>query len=68
MCMCVRSLHFKTTIKDQPAQLHDSSVLAAVEVQLTEEAVLDIVEHVTMYGVRGTLALKLEHNHTAVMT
>lgn len=68
MCMCVRSLHFKTTIKEQPAQLHNSSVLAAVEVQLTEEAVLDIIEHVTMYSIRGTLALKLEHNHTAVMT
>lgn len=51
-----------------PAQLHDSSVLAAVEVQLAEETVLDVVQHVAVHGVRRTLTLQLEHNHAAVMT
>lgn len=62
------TMHFKCVIKEAPAQLHDSSVLAAVEVQLTEEAVLDIVEHVAVHGVCRTLTLQLEHNHAAVVT
>lgn len=58
----------KTRKKSQPAQLHDGGVLAAVEVELAEEAVLDVVQHVSMHGVGWTLALQLEHNHAAVMT
>lgn len=70
-CPCTVSantIHFECVTKEAPAQLHDSSVLAAVEVQLTEEAVLYIVEHVAVHGVCGSLTLQLEHNHPAVMT
>lgn len=51
-----------------PAQLHDSGVLAAVEVELAQEAVLDIVEHVAVYSIGRTLTLQLKHQHTTVMT
>lgn len=64
----VRTIHFECVSMEAPAQLHDGSVLAAVEVQLTEEAVLDIVEHVAVHGVCRTLTLQLEHDHTAVVT
>lgn len=50
-----------------PAQLHDGGVLAAVEVQLAQETLLDIVEHVAVDGVGRTLALQLEHYHAAVV-
>lgn len=53
---------------DPPAQLHDSSVFAAVEIQLAEEAVLDVVQHVAVHGISWTFTLQLEHNHTTVMT
>lgn len=51
-----------------PAQLHHSCVLAAVEVQLAQEAVLDVVQHVPVHGVRRALALQLEDDHAAVVT
>lgn len=56
------------TIKNLPAQLHDSSVFAAVEVQLTEETILNVVQHVSMYSICWSLTLQLEHNHAAIMT
>lgn len=62
------ALSVTTTIKYLPAQLHDSSVLAAVEVQLAEETVLDVVQHISVHGICRTLTLQLEHNHAAVMT
>lgn len=51
-----------------PAQLHDRCVLAAVEVQLSEETVFDVVQHVSVNSVGRTLTLQLEHDHTTVMT
>lgn len=54
--------------KHRPAELHDSGVFAAVEVQLTEEAIFDIVQHVAMNSIRRTLTFQLEYNHTTVMT
>lgn len=51
-----------------PAQLHDSGVFAAVEVELAEEAVLDVVQHVAVDGVRWTFTLQLENDHAAVVT
>lgn len=62
------ALPVTTTRKYLPAQLHHSRVLAAVEVQLAEETVLDIVQHVPVHCICGTLALQLENNHAAVMT
>lgn len=50
-----------------PAELHDGCVFAAVEIQLTEETVFDVVEHVSMHSVRRTLTLQFENNHTTVM-
>lgn len=55
-------------VRDPPAQLHDGRVLAAVEVQLAQEAVLHVVQHVAVHGVGRPLALQLEHDHAAVVT
>lgn len=51
-----------------PAQLHDGSVLAAAEVELSQEAVLDVVEHVSVHSIGRTLTLQLKNQHTTVMT
>lgn len=54
-------------LRHTPTQLHDSRVLAAVEVQLAQEAVLYIVQHVAIHCVGRPLPLQLEHQHPAIM-
>lgn len=50
-----------------PAQLHGGYVLGAAEVQLAQETVLNVVQHVAVHGVGGALPLQLEHDHAAIM-
>lgn len=60
-------IDFKTNVHP-PAQLHDSCIFTAVEIELTQESVFHIVQHVTVDGIGRTLSLQLKHQHTAVMT
>ena len=52
---------------DSPPQLHHSDVLGAAEIQLAEEPVLYIVQHIAMNSIGWALAFQLKHNHPAIM-
>jgi hypothetical protein len=52
---------------DLPPQLHHSYIFGAVEIQLTEESVLYIMQHVTMNSIGRTLTFQLKYNHPTIM-
>jgi hypothetical protein len=49
------------------SNLHDRSVLGRCEVQLSQAAILDVVQDVAVDAVGDSFAFELEHNHTSVV-